>query len=541
MSGGWGLSWIRLRQVKFRRRVSWRKVADFLTILLCLNFLIQFLAMGWGIYYNNGYSGYDLGKNNQSIWLLSRLETPFNTIRGMNAFGDHMHVVFLFLAPIYWFIPDPGVLLFLNVFLRAGGVYGIYWYARGRLGAFWGLFFAFILSINPSYNNAALDHFYPEALAGPLLIVAFILLEAKRYWIFSLLSLVVLTLKEDAPTIVFMLGGYHMLRGALDSLSVSWPDQGGSDFGGWFNVKKAVAWVKVDYTRLKAQSIRVIPLMIFSIVYFIFCLEVMGHYSGGERGFSDGNYFGDLSERKYDPDFYIERLSSNQSLDYLDSIFGPFAYLAAFMPHISLIAAPSLFFNVFTPWPYARDVSFHYQVYITPFFMLASIHFFMALKQLLPRIGLREFTPKIVMLAVAVVLLNASIAYNDSLSRLPLRDYDTNVAHHLNWYETNAERMIVERAYSMIPPYANVSADPFLVTRISSRKHIYQFPNPWIRDYYGQGHDVRMPDPETIEYILVKYRTVNSRQKMLVENLVETGEYTTIYSEGDNIMLLKRS
>ena len=51
---------------------------------------------------------FDLGIFDQGLWLLSRGETPFVTLRGLHLFGDHSSYLMLPVVPLYWLLPDVG-------------------------------------------------------------------------------------------------------------------------------------------------------------------------------------------------------------------------------------------------------------------------------------------------------------------------------------------------------------------------------------------------------------------------------------------------
>jgi uncharacterized membrane protein len=482
-----------------------------------LVYMSQFLAFALATYFSNGYSGYDLGKNGQTVWLISRLQLPYNTIRGMNAFGDHMHAVMFLLAPLYWVWPSPAALLSLNILLRGLGAYFLYLIVVRQLRSRWmGLFFAAILLLNPEYGNASLDHFYPESLASPLILLAFYFLLLEDYRKFYLVAAVLMSVKEDAPLIVFMMALYQTVFVA----------------GRYYLAGRAAEARRIAY----GMSL----LMAASLAYFYVSLQVIGYFSGNTRGFSDGNYFAGLAENKFNPSFYRQRLMEPEVLTYLDSVFGPLAYLPLLAPQVSLICLPSLAFNIFTAWPYARNISFHYSVYVTPFLILGVVSLFGRLREFYLKYPQRRLA-RVACLAVgavlAVSLAYSTLDYNRRLCRLPLEDYNSNIQKNLAWYASNRERMVVEAAEYLIPAGANVSADPFLVTGLSSRQHVYQFTNPWKAMYYG---DPDLPDPGSVDYVLVKYAVMRPEERRIVDGLVESGEFAVLYSEGGNIRLLKR-
>ena len=68
-----------------------------------------------------GTFNFDLGIFDQGLWLLSRGETPFVTLRGLHLFGDHSSYLMLPVVPLYWVLSDVRAMLILTVVVLAIG------------------------------------------------------------------------------------------------------------------------------------------------------------------------------------------------------------------------------------------------------------------------------------------------------------------------------------------------------------------------------------------------------------------------------------
>ena len=79
-----------------------------------------------------GTFNFDLGIFDQGLWLLSRAETPFITLRGLHLFGDHSSYLMLPVVPLYWVLPDVRAMLILTVVVLALGAPVVWAAARGR-------------------------------------------------------------------------------------------------------------------------------------------------------------------------------------------------------------------------------------------------------------------------------------------------------------------------------------------------------------------------------------------------------------------------
>jgi uncharacterized membrane protein len=76
-------------------------------------------------------SAYDLGIFDQTIWHVSRFETPSSTVRGFgNMLGDHFSPILALLAPLFWIAPGPEALIVSQAFLLAVSIVPVLLYAR---------------------------------------------------------------------------------------------------------------------------------------------------------------------------------------------------------------------------------------------------------------------------------------------------------------------------------------------------------------------------------------------------------------------------
>jgi len=75
----------------------------------------------WAQQSNFGTFGFDMGIYDQGIWLLSRFDDPFVTIRGLNLFGHHVNLVTLLFVPFYWLGAGPYFLYLAETLMLAMG------------------------------------------------------------------------------------------------------------------------------------------------------------------------------------------------------------------------------------------------------------------------------------------------------------------------------------------------------------------------------------------------------------------------------------
>lgn len=93
-------------------------------------FIVSYARHAW---FGSGCK--DMGLFLQSVWLLSRGQSPDNTVMGMNAFADHMEFVDLLFAPLLWVWPDAGALLLGQAFCAGMGAVPLWRMARQLWGS----------------------------------------------------------------------------------------------------------------------------------------------------------------------------------------------------------------------------------------------------------------------------------------------------------------------------------------------------------------------------------------------------------------------
>ena len=128
-----------------------------------------------------------MGIFDQEIWLLSRFKDPFDTVRGLNMWGNHVNPNVLLLVPFYWLGARPA----LPVSRRDPGAGPR---ARSRSGCWpgrlanavgWRSAPAGAYLLYPSLEWINWWHFHPEALAITPLLFAWWFAHDRHWWWFA--------------------------------------------------------------------------------------------------------------------------------------------------------------------------------------------------------------------------------------------------------------------------------------------------------------------------------------------------------------------
>jgi hypothetical protein len=95
-----------------------------------------------------------------------------------------------------------------------------------------------------------------------------------------------------------------------------------------------------------------------------------------------------------------------------------------------------------------------------------------------------------------------------------------------------------ERAVASIPSSASVSAAYNITAHLSSRRFVYQFPNPWVPENWGvQNEDQH--DPRGVEYLAIDRHLIDADATRAVVDHLLTEEFEILLDEND-IVLARR-
>jgi hypothetical protein len=108
------------------------------------------------------------------------------------------------------------------------------------------------------------------------------------------------------------------------------------------------------------------------------------------------------------------------------------------------------------------------------------------------------------------------------------------------WARPDPRNGSLRHALSLIPGDASVTASFLLLAHLSHRLHIYDWPNPFVASVWGNNDCAHLPDPTTVEYVVLDQRSVGQGNETLLADMTTTGgPFSTVYSD-DNVIVLHR-
>jgi uncharacterized membrane protein len=440
-------------------------------------------------HYGFGTFSFDLGIFDQGVWLLSRFKTPFITLLGLNLFGDHTSFILFLLVPLYWIFPSAAVLLVTQAAALGVGALPTFLIARHKLQSerlALGVAVAYL--INPVIAWTNLEQFHPDSFEVPLALFAIYFMLRRKWTWFAVFVAALLLVKEDVFLLTVTLGLYVAVYfdrrvGLLTALaSIAW-------FALAFRViLPALNGVgTLDSWRLTGE---------FGSIGGLFIAAVTHPWRVAAVALGPGRPW------------------------YLWQLLAPLALLPLLSPGLLIVAAGPLLSNTLSSFGYQHDIRYHYSTLIIPVLVCAAI------------LGIGRFpSPRV--RAGFVGLLAASALVTCYLwgpfGRNAFRPADPGRP------EAAAER----HAIALIPPQASVSGTYFLTPHLDYREHVYDFPNPWRASYWA-GNGTPLPDPGTIDYVVVAPRVMDDDSRRVFDSL-QSRDFQTIYRSHGIVVLRRRN
>ena len=472
---------------------GWRDPVRWVLGAMVVGWSVLFIVLGWIRHERFATFSFDLGIYDQAVWLLSRFHDPFVTVRGLEYFGHHVNLVTILFVPFYWLGAGPLFLLSAQVAVQASGAIAIYLLARDRLLDRWlAVAMAAVLLLNPTYQWLTWEFFHPDALAIAPLLFAYWAARTERWKWFVVFAVVAASCKEDVALAVAMMGLLIALRGHR----------------------------KIGLITLGA-----------SIVWYTIATRAIIPWQNGIGPFYD-SFFGDLGKNPVEvgthlathPREAVELATERDRISYYQMMFAPVAFLPLLAIPTLLIAGPMLAVNMFSSFPYTREIRYHYSSLVLVGIILATVEAIAWVAEKRP--GLVRF---LVGLVVATSLA-ATVAWGPSPISVKYRSGI--------WPLTADSRQDArEAAVDAVPDGAPTSAIYNLLPHLAHRDEIYDFPVPFKNVNWGVDGE-NLADPANVQWIVVDRQEMSSDDLALLDRL--TARQFRIVSDEEDIVVAKR-
>ncbi|OKH11490.1 hypothetical protein NIES592_21590 [Fischerella major NIES-592] len=482
--------------------------------------------------YYTFYASFDQGIFNQVFWnnlhgrffqssLSSSLST--NVVHAgevptvyYHRLGQHFTPALLLWLPIYALFPSPATLTVLQVILITAAGLVLYVLARQYLQPplavmITASFYGANAVIGPTLSN------FHDICQIPLFVFTLLLAMEKRWWwLFWLLAVLILAVREDAGIGLFGVGVYMILSKRFPRAGV------------------AVCILSFGYILVLTNLI--MPLFSKDISQR-FMLERFGQYADGEEASTIEIIWGMISNPLR---LLVELFTPlDRTIKYLLGQWLPLAFVPAVAPGSWMIASFPLLKLLLGKGESVLSITIRYALTVVPGLFYGSILWWSQRQQ--------KFKPAFRRLWIGCICLSLFFTFTSNPNRTfyfvipdsvkPL----VYVSLPQQWQHVSQMRPLL----AQIPPDASVSATTYIVPHLSSRREILRLPALELRNDAQKviKVDYAIADLWQLQKYQVAFKSDRSLLKdltPLIDQLINNGEYGIIGFE-DGVILLKKA
>jgi uncharacterized membrane protein len=436
--------------------------------------------------------------------------------------AEHFEPIIVPIAFVYYLWDDVRAILIVQTIALALGALPVYWIAREAFTSIksqW-LPFAFVVAylMFPALQAANVADFHADPFVVAPLLFAFWYATQRRYWTMWAWAIVAMLVKENLPTLTFMLGLYLFFssgncRGNQDSGNSPVQPRGGAALGTVGRTRDvkllhslALSFPEFVLTRRRMHGLvlMVVSLAWFYVATFLIVAPLARQVYGTEGPiYLSSRYTGlgnGLIGLLAHPGNTLALLREPDRLRYLTGLFASVGWLALLAPEYLLLGLPVLVANTLSNFPGQYSGEQHYSAPLAPVFIIAAIFGFQRLVRGLSNVNgvlpLRRFRCKGIhkwrsgfsglsrvrlrryhaMTFITVWLLAWSLGHHYVRGWTPL-------ARDFVWPQRTPHHQLLARFAAQIPPDAPLSTTPPLHPHLAHREKIYVFPTVADADY----------------------------------------------------------
>ncbi|GAB4567665.1 MAG: hypothetical protein Kow0047_19950 [Anaerolineae bacterium] len=432
--------------------------------------------------------GYDLGNADQALWNTAHGRPLEFTnwvgkdewFRKPTRLGMHVEPIYFLLAPLYWIWPDVRFLLLFQALAVSLGALAAYALGRRHLGGeLGGVLLAATYLAHPGLHSLVTSDFHAVALAAPLLLAAYLWLDAGRVTLGVLAILLAMMTKENVPLAASGLGLWLWLRRGRRGL-------------GWGLMALGAAW--------------------FAIAMFVvipaFNLEGRSPYL---------TYYGELSPIALAVRL-LTQLVDEHARRYCIAYLAPLAGLPLLSPATLIAAIPDLLANLLSGADRMRSFGRQYVPVLIAVATAAAAYGAGNLRTYLNarRAAISRWASRIPIVILSLGLL-WSLASADQLPWSPGFEWPSRTDHH----------RLLDQFAAMIPPDASLCTQDNLNPHFTHRRVIHLIPYSFDCEY------------ALIDVSSYPGNNYGDIQTHIRRRLLETGEFGLVAAE-DGYALFRR-
>jgi len=433
----------------FTEDLALKTLALFTTVYVVVFFTFCSLK-----YYGFDYADFDLAIHDQIIWNILH-GSIYNSILGTDFLGNHVHLISFLVAPIYWFIPHPLFLLFLQTLFLAAGVVPLYALARLYHDHRMSLIIALIYLIYPGLGFTNLFEFHPTCFATFFLLCTAYYFYKENFLLFNVFMVLSLLCQENIALIFIMWGVYALF------LKRQW---------------KWVWWPSC-----------------LGLVYFLLCVYViLPFYNKNTFNFFNiyGPLGGSLGQIIHNcflhPAKVLSLLIKPKKLIYLKELFIGVSFIPLLSP-LALLPVILIFLQHLLSFRIGEiSIHYHYTAEMIPFIFVA---FIFGIKRI------TDFLPKFTFLGPILLVIACIVFYAIG----PYAGFGKEWKRIFSDYSVAQKENLVEQ----VPKDAPVIATFEYLSHLSHRQYLYSF--HYVYSGFNTLFTKKYHLPDNVQYALIDF------------------------------------
>jgi hypothetical protein len=278
------------------------------------------------------------------------------------------------------------------------------------------------------------------------------------------------------------------------------------------------------------------------IAYFFFATRLLIPAENGIGPFYD-SFFGNLGSSPTQVAFNVVRhpgetwrlASAGDRRTWYWQVFAPWSFMPFLDLRVLAIAAPTIFINIVSSFPYTRDYMYHYSAIVVAGCAVATVEAIAWIsKRAQAKRALTQWAMVSIVLVVAVI--TSTLWGCAFYSRM----------YQSAWPLHPDPRVPIETAaVKSVPAGASASVAYTIDTHMTHRTGIYEFPVPWCNINWGVNGE-HLDDPARVQYLVIDRVLLDdpsnpvesSRDRALLSDLLSS-EFSVV-SQNQEILVAKR-
>lgn len=405
-----------------------KKATKVICIILGVLFVVFLSSLTILNYLHHSAATYDFGIFSQMFHYMDKTLIPYTTVerdRLLSHFAVHFSPILYILLPFYKILPNPSILLFMQVLIIALGLIPLYKlckhfkYSNKIIIAL-----SLIYILYPSLIGGCFFYFHENKILITLLLWLFYFIEKGNFKLIALFALLVMLVKEDAAVYIGIIGLYLLFS--------------------------------------KKKNIKGLYLIIASVIYFVVVTTLMKIYG---EGIMSGRYENYIFNNEgslitviiniiKNPTYLFYQLLSLEKLKFLIYMFVPMAMLpiAIKKPSNIILLFPLVLINIMTNYSYQYNIGYQYTYGSTAFLFYLVI---LNIKEL-PN----QLIKKLLIIGVSSSMIFFVATY-----------YKKNL---INQYINNKDtKQIIDEGLKLIPSNKSIKASTFFVASLWNYEKLY--------------------------------------------------------------------